>query len=524
MPATRDKIMLPMQHADLLLTNGNLITLDDSRPRATAVAVSNGKILALGSDRELEKLTIPQTQRINLENKTLTPGFIDSHIHLYWFGSQLLRQADLVGATSIDEILNRLSQLKSNRPTGWLQGHGFDHDKLREKQFPTRADLDRISKTQPIIISRICGHATVANSPALALLSPDERSKGDQHSGLYTETAAWAFYKLIPDLSEEEAQQAILAAAKIALQTGITTVQTMLDTPNQMIGYSRLHRQNRLPLRVVAMPPFSAIDDLHKYGLRSRFGDDRLQFGACKLFSDGSLGAQTALLSDPYADKPTTRGLRFYDPADLKQKCRIAEQNGFQLAIHAIGDQALRETIDAIEYALEGASNQLHRHRVEHASLCPPDCLERLAKIQTVVTIQPQFVTSDTWTLNRLGPTRTPHAYPFKSMLSAGIPIALSSDCPVEKLDAFDTLAAAVGRHDWSPHETLTPLEALRAYTLGSAHAAFLEKSLGSLQVGKLADFVILSADPTNLSAPQLRNLKAEKVFIAGQCVSEMTQ
>jgi len=291
-----------------------------------------------------------------------------------------------------------------------------------------------------------------------------------------------------------------------------------------MIAYSRLHQKNRLPLRVVGMPPYSAIKDLYKLGIRSRFGDDRLQFGACKLFSDGSLGAQTAWLAEPYADKPQTRGLRIYDPADLKAKCRDAQKKGFQLAIHAIGDQALRETLDAIEFALDGESNELHRHRVEHASLCPPDCLERMAKHKIVVTIQPQFVTSDTWTPNRLGPDRTPWAYPFKSMLNAGIPIALSSDCPVEKLDAFDTLAAAIGRHPWSPHETLTPLQAIRAYTLGSAHAAFLEKSLGSLTPGKQADFVILPSDPTKSNADQIRKVKAEKVFLAGQCVSEMTQ
>jgi len=502
-------------HADLLLTNGHLITLDGETPSASAMAIKDGKILSIGSESEIKQYSAPH--QINLQNKTILPGFIDSHIHLYAFGEMLLRQADLVGSTSLDDILSRLRSLQNRRPTGWLVGHGFDNDKLREKRFPNRAELDKISTKQPIIISRICGHALVANSPAIALLSPAERAAGDADSGLFTETAAWSFYKLIPQLSEDEAEEAVLAAARVALHTGITTVQTLLDTPSQMIAYSRLHQKTRLPLRVVAIPPYSAVENLHSLGLRSGFGDDRLQFGACKFFSDGSLGAQTAWLSEPYADNPQTRGLRIYDPDDLKQKCRDAQKKGFQLAIHAIGDQALRETLDAIEFALDGESNDFHRHRVEHASLCPPDCLQRMAKLKIVVTIQPQFVTSDTWTPNRLGPTRTPWAYPFKSMFNAGIPIALSSDCPVEKLDAFDAVAAAVGRHSWSPHETLTPLEAIHAYTLGSAHAAFLEKNLGSLTPGKAADFVILSADPTNLTADQIRKLKAEKTFVAGK-------
>src|SRR4051812_30226683 len=415
-------------HVDLLLTNGHFITFDERLPSATAMAVKDGKIVAIGSDAELKSYSF--ARRINLEGKTVTPGFIDSHIHLYVYGEMLLRQADLVGSTSIEDVLSRLRTLQNRRPSGWLQGHGFDNDKLREKRFPTRAELDKISKSQPIIISRVCGHAIVANSAAIALLSPEDRGNGDAESGFYTENAAWNFYKLIPQLSEEEGEQAVLAAAQVALKTGITTVETLLDTPSQMIAYSRLHQNNRLPLRVVGMPPYSAVEHLHQLGIRSRFGDERLQFGACKFFSDGSLGAQTAWLSEPYADDPATCGLRIHDPEDLKTKCRHAQTKGFQLAIHAIGDQALRETLDAIEFALDGESNEIHRHRVEHASLCPPDCLERMAKNKIVVTIQPQFVTSDTWTPQRLGPRRIPWAYPFKSMLDAGVPIALSSDCP----------------------------------------------------------------------------------------------
>src|SRR5438132_2041185 len=176
-----------MPSADLLLTNAHLITLDDSHPRASAMAIKDGKILSIGSDSELRQYSA--IRHINLQNKTVLPGFIDSHIHLYAYGEMLLRQADLVASQSIDEVLSRLRALQSRRPTGWLVGHGFDNDKLREKKFPTRSDLDKISKSQPIIISRICGHAIVANSAAIALLSSEERAAGDPISGLYTENA-----------------------------------------------------------------------------------------------------------------------------------------------------------------------------------------------------------------------------------------------------------------------------------------------------------------------------------------------
>jgi predicted amidohydrolase YtcJ len=504
-----------MRHATLIVTNGNLITLDDRHPRATAMAILDDKIVFVGNDSDALQCTGPQTQQLNLAGRTVTPGFIDSHIHLLWYGMQLLRQVDLVGSVSIDDVLGRLSQ-RAGRSEGWVQGHGFDQDKLAERRFPTRADLDRVSRDRPILISRICGHATVANSAAIALLDPAERAAGDEESGLYTETASDAFYHRIPPLSESEMEEAGLAACAIALRTGITSVHTLLDTPDQMLAWSRLRRKGKLPIRITAMPPYKSVATLHAHGISTTFGDDWLRVGAAKLFSDGSLGAHTALLAQPYADNPDTRGIRIYDPEDLKRKAADAQAKGFQLAIHAIGDQAVRETIDAIEFALAGESNRYHRHRIEHASVISPDSLERLAKLGIVCTLQPQFVTSDTWTADRLGPARTPWAYPFKSMLNAGVPITLSSDCPVEKLDAFAALSSAVGRDPWSPHETLTPEQAIRAYCLGSAYAGHAEDRVGSLTPGKLADFVVLSADPTHLNAKNIAMLHADDVYVAG--------
>ena len=500
---------------DLIVTNGNLITLDSRQPRATAMAVRHGKILLVGDDRVAVAMASPQTRRIDLGGKTVTPGFIDSHIHLLWCGTQILREADLVGSASIDDVLSRLSSIAS-KTDGWIRGHGFDQDKLRERRFPTRAELDKVSKDRPIIISRICGHAVVVNSAALALASEEERRAGDAESGLFTEGDAFIFYSKIPPLSESDMEEAALAAAQIALRTGITSVQTLLDTPDQMIAYSRLRRRGKLPIRITGMPPYSAVEQLHAHGINTTFGDEWLNVGAAKLFSDGSLGAQTALLAEPYADKPDTRGLRIYNSADLKAKAADAKKKGFQLAIHAIGDQAVRETLDAIEFALAGESNTVHRHRIEHASVTPPDCLERMAKHQIVVTLQPQFVTSDTWTADRLGPARSPWAYPFRSMIEAGVPVTLSSDCPVERLDAFQAIASAVGRHAWSPHETLTSEQAIRAYCLGSAYAGFAEHRVGSLEARKLADFVVLSGDPTKLDADGIRQLHAERVFVGG--------
>jgi predicted amidohydrolase YtcJ len=503
---------------DLIVTNGNLITLDDRRPRAAAMAVRDGRIVAVGHDAEVAALAGPHTRKLNLAGKTVTPGFIDSHVHLLWYGRQLLREADLVGSSSIDDILERLADVAERTDEGgWIQGHGFDQDKLAERRFPTRADLDRVSSTRPILISRVCGHAIVVNSAALAYASQATLEQGDAEHGLFVEDVATRFYGHIPPLTEQELEESARRAARVALRTGITSVQTLLDYPAQMIGYARLRRRGALPIRVTGIPSHAAAMQLQGMGIRTGFGDEWLNIGAAKLFSDGSLGAHTAWLAEPYADKPQTRGIRIYEPETLKAKAANAQASGYQLAIHAIGDQAVRDTIDAIEFALGGESNEQHRHRIEHASVTPPDCLERMAARKIVATLQPQFVTSDTWTADRLGPRRTPWAYPFRSMIDAGVPVTLSSDCPVERLDAFAAIASAVGRHAWSaPGEELTAEQAIRAYCLGSAYAGFAADRVGSLEAGKLADFVVLSGDPTKLTAGEIAKLKAERVFVGG--------
>src|SRR6185437_4741111 len=232
------------------------------------------------------------------------------------------------GSGSIDEVLGRLSAVAS-RTSGWIQGGGFDQDKLRERRFPTRTDLDRVSRDRPIIISRVCGHAVVVNSAALALVSDAARQAGDTETGLYTENDSSPFYATIPPLDDGELDAAALAACEVALRTGITSIHTLLDSADQMATWSRLRRKGKLPIRVTGLPQYSAVNALHAHGINTGFGDEWLSFGAAKLFSDGSLGARTAWLAEPYADQPSTRGIRIYDPGDLKHKVADAQARGF---------------------------------------------------------------------------------------------------------------------------------------------------------------------------------------------------
>ena len=506
---------------DLIVTNANVLTIDAAPPRATAIAVRAGRFLRVGTDAEITSLAGPSTRRLNLAGKTVVPGFHDCHLHLLWYGTSLVAEANLVGCASIDEILSRLSTHASTC-TGWIRGHGFDQEKLAERRFPTREELGRVSAGRPTLITRVCGHAAVANSAAIALLTTDERDAGDAATGLYTETAITPILKKVPQLDDDTLERALLAACNVALRTGITSVQTMLDNIGQWRTYERFHAKlgGRLPIRMTVMPPQADAEFVRDRGSITGTGDDWLRMGGVKFFSDGSLGARTALLAAPYADAPDAGlGQRIYDPKVFRHRAAEVAAMGYQIVIHAIGDQALRESIDAIEFALAGRPNVL-RHRIEHASVCPPDQLERLARLGIHVALQPQFVTSDIWTGDRLGTARAPWVYPFASMLRAGVNVGLSSDAPVEKLDAFECLASAVGRHAWSPHETLTSLEAIRAYTLGSAAIANRDRDVGSIEAGKLADFVVLSDDPTTMAATAIRSLKAERVFVGGEDVT----
>ncbi len=498
----------------------NILTLDFLQPHAEALVLDGEKVLFVGNRTDATAVAGPGAQTLSFSG-WVVPGFIDSHLHFLSFGLGLARFADLLGSESIPEVLERLAAHAATWDGPWVQGRGFDQDRLTESRFPTRKELDSAISDRPAVITRVCGHSVVANSRAIALLTQGEQAAGDPESGRYDETAISAFYKKIPPPDEAEQDEAVRRASSVALDNGITSVGTLLDTPEQMAAYARLRRQGKLGLRVVGMPPQTSADPLARHGVGTTFGDDSLRFGGAKFFSDGSLGARTALLARPYADesRPENLGVRIYDPDVLKTRCREVQNQGFQLVIHAIGDQAVRESLDAIEFALGDQSNDFHRHRIEHASLLPPELLERMARKKILAVVQPQFVLSDTWTGARVGPERARWAYPFKTMLDAGIPLALSSDCPVEKLDSRACLAAAVGRHPWSTEETLTPLQALTAYCHGSAHALHQEGKLGTLAPGKYADFVVLDRDPTHLSAAEIQNLKIEAVFTNGKRV-----
>ena len=484
----------------LKLILGDIRTQEYVGAQATAMVIEDDRIVFVGTkDAALAVISDSPYKLQDYGNNVVLPGFIDSHIHFLAYGMGRLRQADLMGCADLDELLERLQTQANKSGIGWIEGRGFDQQAYPNNEWPTRELLDSIRTTRPVLITRVCGHAVVANSAALALLTPDELAEGNAETGLFTEVAIRHLRRHIPKPSQSDQEAAVLEAADVALSQGITSVGTLLDTADQLGAYLRLEKANRLPVRMTGMPPYASIEHLKTFAIQTGFGSDRVKIGGAKLFSDGSLGARTALMAADYSDAPGVLGERIYAPDHLNEMCMDAVQHGFQLVIHAIGDQANRESLAAIIGSMgDDRSNPL-RHRVEHISVLDSSLVEQIVEWNIVCAIQPQFVTSDTWTIDRIGAERSNWAYAFRTLWDRGVRLALGSDCPVEVLSSAKVLSAAIHRSPWSPNETLTLDEALYGYTLNSAYSIFRDDIIGSLEKGKFADFIVYDCAYENL-------------------------
>lgn len=482
--------------ADIVYENCNGYALDQRDTRFSHLAVQGGRILALGSEQDVRHFITTQTRQIDLNQQTVLPGLIDAHNHLIHYGIEATRSADLTGSTSIAEVKERLFQFRSTHPDQpWLLGHRFDQELFAEQRWPTKDDLDEISTDTPIMISRVCLHAVVVNSAALKLIRNQIGSK-QLATGILVEESAELIWQHIPEPSFEQLKQAAMWAMQEARRVGLTGVNCMITSKEELDAIFSLHEEHALPLRLTLCCPHSMSDLLNERGLTTGSGDDTLRIGSLKVFMDGSTGARTAALKEPYADDPDNVGVLFRNERDLAELLKEIQPRGFQAAIHAIGDLAIECALKGIEYAMAfGNSRNRLRHRIEHASLMSPELIREMARLRVVAVVQPQFIITDFWTRDRVGPERYRWCYPFKTMLAEGIQLAMGSDCPVERLDSIELIFRAINREPHSLSERLSPEETVRAYSFGSAYASHQEMSLGTLEVGKFADFTVLSRD-----------------------------
>lgn len=516
--------------ADVALIHGNVITMNPSQPKAQAIAVKGGLIAEVGNNLKVEKWIGKQTKVIDLRGKAVVPGLTDTHVHMASFGRSLI-SIDLRGVNSIKEMQRLLQERVQVTPKGkWVLGRGWDQDRFKERRYPTRWDLDKFSPYNPVVFNRVCGHICVTNSRALMLAkitnetaSPpsgqiDRDVKTSEPTGILREAAMDFIWKIVPEPSEDEITKMCVSALRRAVEAGLSGVHWFVEKPIEIRILQRLRARGKLSLRVYLVMPVEFLDCFVDAGLSTGFGDPFLKLGGLKVLADGSLGARTAALNEPYNDEPSTSGILCYSEKDLYQIIREAQRAGFQVCVHAIGDKAIGTVLDAFERALKDYDGMMLRHRVEHASVLNKQLIKRLKKLDLIACVQPHFVISDFWVEARLGRSRARWTYPFKTLIDNGVLIAGGSDCPVEPISPLLGVYALAARKPF-PQERVTVEEALKIYTRNAAYASFEEKVKGSIEVGKLADLTVLSHNPLTIEPEKIKDIKVKITIVGGKIV-----
>jgi len=516
-------------HADMVLIDANIITMYKQKPRAQSVAVKDGKIIHVGTNDKIKQLVGKNTKIIDLHGKTVVPGFIDAHAHMIELDHPL-PWLDLRDVSSIKEIRRKLrAKVKETERGKWILGRGWDQDRLKEGRYPTRWDLDKVSLNNPILLNRVCGHIGVANSRALEIAKINKKTapswgelidkdpKTGEPTGILRENAMDRVWNL-PEPSDEDLLKACSLACMEAVKAGLTSVHWFAYKTNEIYALQRLRKRNQLLLRVYLVVPVEYFGNFKNKG----FGEPFLKLRCVKIFADGSLGARTAALQEPYADDTSTKGMPNHSRNELKRMIKKVNDAGFQVAVHAIGDFAISEALRAFKEALGEAAIGKRRHRVEHVSVLNPRLIERIRALGLMVCIQPHFVVSDFWVSNRLGPKRAQWTYPFKSLMKSGIRVAGSSDAPTEPISPLLGIWAAVGRESF-PEERISVEEALEAYTINAAYLSFEENVKGSIEVGKLADLTVLSHNPFKVQTEKIKDIKVEMTIVEGEIVYSAT-
>lgn len=511
--------------------NGKIYTSFRPRKVVNGLVVANGRILYAGEEERAKKITsLLNGELIDLEGKVVLPGFIDSHMHLDELGIYL-NMVDLRGVKSIEDLKHRVKDYAEKAKTTWILGHGWDQELFKERRWPTRWDLDSVVKDRPVMLSRICLHSAVLNTKAMELtdlLTMNShnvvKDENGEPIGIVKEEAFdLARKKFKETLSLDDYEKFLRDAMSYVSSYGVTTVSFVSCDENSIRGLCKLWERGEMPIRVRVYLNPEKSEILKELGIKRGFGDERLKINGIKILCDGSFGSRTAWLSEPYSDEPSTQGHPNIEEERLKEIVKEAHNSGLQLAIHGIGDRAIDMILNAYE---ELGYIKDRRHRIEHASLMREEQIEKMARLGIVASVQPHFVITDWWAKRRVG-DRVKWLYSFKRMIDNGIPIGFGTDSPVEPIDPWETIYAAVTRgkyegveyYEDTKDESLELGEALNAYTSGSAYVIFEEKDLGRIEEGKLADFIVVDRDPFEVEETELRRIKVLETYVGGERV-----
>lgn len=532
-----------MFKADIILYNGNVITMDNLYPKATAIATWKNKIIGVGDYKDMDSLKGPQTKLINMNKKTILPGFNDSHCHLPITGTSLL-SIDLLdkGIKCIDDIKKRVAErAKNSLPGEWIQGWGYDHTKLKENRHPNRWDLDEVAPNNPVILKRACGHVVTVNSKALKLANINKdtpnpmngfivRSDSSKEpSGVLEESALALAKDAIPPYTVEQLAEAIKLGSELYASQGITSIADgaslhSFAADDEPAAWKLALEKGMLNTRVyIMMDCLRAKKYLHAQKA-AWFDSDILRFGAIKYFLDGGIGTGTAALKEPYDTDRDNHGMMTMSREELFQHVKEDHDAGFQLAIHAIGDDAVEMLINALENAIRQNPRPDHRHRIEHCSLCSPTLQDKVAELKLIASMQPVFLMElgDSH-INNIG-DRAKHEFPIKSLLKKGVVITNGTDRPVVEGHPRTGLYSAVARKTLNgkilgKDESISMRQAIWTYTYAGAYATFEERIKGTITPGKLADLVVLSLDPCNVPIDEVLNMEVLMTIFNGKII-----
>ena len=504
-----------------------------------AIAISDGKIIAVGSNEDIQKLKGPKTEVVDLGGHFVMPGFNDAHVHLGSGGFEKLN-VDLVGSKSLDDMKQRIAaRVKTAAPGEWIVGRGWDHTLWAEQKTPTRADIDAVTDNHPAIFNRVDGHIAIANSAALKAAgvtaqSPDphggkiDKDEKGEPTGILRETAMGAVFDKIPPPSKAQRRKAAELALQDAARWGITSAQDNSDWED-FLTYEQMEKEGKLTLRISEWLPFDApVEQLLHMRQHHAQDDPMLHTGMLKGFMDGSLGSRTAAMLAPYDDDPKNAGIPRYEQEKLNALAAERANNGFQIGFHAIGDRGARMALDAFAFAIQKSNKKDLRFRIEHDQVIAPEDFKKYKDLGVIASVQPNHLLTDmNWAESHIGPARARHSYPWKEFEDNGIPLAFGTDYPVEPITPFRGLYAAVtrknetGTKEYYPEQKLTISRALYAYTLGAAEAEFAGGKKGALSPGMLADLVVLDRDITKVAPAEILKTRVLRTVVGGKTVYE---
>ena len=518
----------------LILHNANIHTLDETQPHATAIAIDGDRITAVGDDQTILGAAPPDATTMDMDGSTIVPGLADSHGHMRNFG-MLAEMVILRHARSYEDVVELVRERARNTPPGqWIQGRAWNQENWPDRSLPTHDLLSEAVPNHPVWLVRVDGHAGVANANALRISGVTGSTPtpaggvigrvGGRPNGLFLDRAMDLVRSHIPEITVEKSKELLLAAQGLCLAAGLTQVHDAGIDGTILQAYRELVAEGSLKIRVYAMLARDYFDQIDASPIQEGLFTCR----SVKIVSDGALGSRGAALLAPYSDEPDESGFMLLSREDFEATVERAFQEGFQINVHAIGDMANRISLNVVEAALRRHEVPDHRSRIEHAQHLHLEDIPRFAELGIIASIQPTHCTSDMFMADsRLGPERTPGAYPWRKFLDSGARIVSGSDFPVESNNPLWGLYSAVTRqnHDgqpsdgWHPEERLTMDEALRSFTLDAAYASFQEHDLGPLSPGMLADLTALDTDIMSESPQALLEAEVVVTVVNGEVV-----